>query len=336
MQEVWRVAPRGGAPERVSEHGGQLTFALAPDGERLLLLASRALEPPDLFVQGIEPGSSARRLSRSVSAEFEALPWVLPERVAVPTRHGRPAQARLFVPPPDSLPPAGKRAAVLFVHGAGYLQSAHAGWPRYLRETLFHTLLARRGALVLDLDYRASAGYGRDWRTAIRLEVGRPELDDLEDGVAWLVREHGVDPARVGVYGGSYGGFLVLQALFTRPALFACGAALRPVTDWAHYNHGYTVNLLGVPEEQGEAYARSSPIEHAAGLAAPLLICHGLVDDNVLAKDSVRLVQRLIELGKDGWELALYPAENHGFVEPSSWLDQYRRVLRLFERHLGL
>lgn len=336
VQEVWRVAPRGGEPERVSDHGGQLTYSLAPDGERLLLLASRALEPPDLFVRGFEPGSSARRLTRSVSAEFEALPWVLPQRVAVPTRHARPAHGRLFVPPPQFLPPAGQRPAVLFVHGAGYLQSAHAGWPRYLRETLFHTLLARRGVLVLDLDYRASAGYGRDWRTAIRLKVGEPELDDLEDGVAWLVREHGVDPARVGVYGGSYGGFLVLQALFTRPALFACGAALRPVTDWAHYNHGYTVNLLGVPEEQGEAYAQSSPIEHAAGLAVPLLICHGLIDDNVLAKDSVRLVQRLIELGKDGWELALYPAENHGFIEPSSWLDQYRRVLRLFERHLRL
>lgn len=334
VQEVWRVDPSGGTPERLTGHGGQLRYWPAPDGERLLLLASRKLEPPDLFVQDARPGAGARRLTSSVSAEFAGLPWVEPELVAVPTRHGVPAHGRLFLPPPERLGPAGRRPAVLFVHGAGYLQSAHAGWPRYLRETLFHTLLARRGALVLDLDYRASAGYGRDWRTAIHLKVGEPELDDLEDGVAWLAREHGVDPARVGVYGGSYGGFLVLQALFTRPELFACGAALRPVTDWAHYNHGYTANLLGLPEEQAEAYARSSPIEHAAGLARPLLIAHGLVDDNVLAKDSVRLVQRLIELGKQDWELAVYPAETHGFQEPSSWLDQYRRVLRLFERHL--
>ena len=108
----------------------------------------------------------------------------------------------------------------------------------------------------------------------------------------------------------------------------------RPVTDWAHYNHGYTSNILNVPELDPEAYENSSPIEFAEGLEKPLLICHGMQDDNVFYQDSVRLVQRLIELKKETREFATYPIEPHGFREPTSWLDEYRRILKLFEAHL--
>jgi dipeptidyl aminopeptidase/acylaminoacyl peptidase len=164
--------------------------------------------------------------------------------------------------------------------------------------------------------------------------MGHPEVEDLEDGVAWLVKNRGVDPRRVGTYGGSYGGFLTFMSLFRKPDLFAAGAALRPVTDWAHYNHGYTSNILNTPEVDPEAFERSSPIEYAAGLTKPLLICSPVEDDNVLFQDSVRLVQRLIELRKEDFEIALYPVEAHAFREPTSWLDEYRRIFKLFERYL--
>ena len=253
----------------------------------------------------------------------------------VPSRAGGMIHGRLYHPPAKSPSlPDGRHPAVLFVHGAGYLQNAHDGWSRYFREGLFHDLLTREGFVVLDLDYRGSSGYGRDWRTAIHRNMGEPELDDYEDGIAWLAENHGVDPERVGIYGGSYGGFITLMALFKRPDVFACGAALRPVTDWAHYNDGYTANILNTPEADPDAYRRSSPIEHAAGLSAPLLICHGMVDDNVPFQDTVRLAQRLIELGKENWEVAIYPVEGHGFREPASWLDEYRRIHTLFRKHL--
>jgi dipeptidyl aminopeptidase/acylaminoacyl peptidase len=184
------------------------------------------------------------------------------------------------------------------------------------------------------MDYRASAGYGRDWRTAIYRQMGTPELEDLRDGVEYLVTNCNVDRKRVGTYGGSYGGFLTLMAMFREPDLFACGAALRPVTDWAHYNHGYTSNILDTPTIAPEAYEISSPIEFADGLTGALLICHGMQDDNVFVLDSIRLAQRLIELEKENWELALFPVEPHGFVRPSSWLDEYRRIFKLFEDHL--
>jgi dipeptidyl aminopeptidase/acylaminoacyl peptidase len=155
------------------------------------------------------------------------------------------------------------------------------------------------------------------------------------DAVKWAIAQHRVDPKRVGIYGGSYGGFITLMALFTQPDVFAAGAALRPVTDWAHYNHGYTSNILNIPQKDAEAYRRSSPIYHAGGLKGALLICHGMVDINVHFQDTVRLVQRLIELRKENWELAAFPVEDHAFIQPTSWADEYKRILKLFETNLG-
>ena len=129
-------------------------------------------------------------------------------------------------------------------------------------------------------------------------------------------------------------GFITLMAMFTKPGIFQSGAALRPVTDWAHYNHGYTSNILNIPQADTLAYRRSSPIYFADGLQGHLLICHGMIDTNVHFQDVVRLSQRLIELGKENWQLAVYPLEGHGFVEPSSWTDEYRRILQLFESTL--
>jgi dipeptidyl aminopeptidase/acylaminoacyl peptidase len=125
------------------------------------------------------------------------------------------------------------------------------------------------------------------------------------------------------------------MALFTAPKSFGAGAALRSVTDWAHYNHGYTGQILNLPQDDSVAYRQSSPIYFAQGLEDPLLIAHGMLDSNVLFQDDVRLVQRLIELGKTGWEFAPYPAEDHGFVRPDSWTDEYTRIYTLFERTIG-
>lgn len=331
--DVYRVDLSGGI-EKITDMGGQTTYDLSPDGKKLVLLNSHTASPPEIYLQAAKAGAQPRKLTNLVSREFRRESWVLPKFVDIPsTHHSRPIRSKLY-----EVPKGIKKvpAAVVFVHGAGYLQNADQGWSYYFREFMFHTLLAHRGVTVLDMDYRASAGYGRDWRTAIYRQMGTPELEDLKDGVAYLVRTHGIDPKRVGVYGGSYGGFMTLMALFKEPELFACGAALRPVTDWAQYEHEYTARILNTPDEDPEAYLRSSPIEFAEGLSKPLLMCHGMLDDNVVAQDTVRLTQRLIQLKKKNWEMALYPVEPHGFVEPESWLDEYRRILKLFEENLGI
>ena len=164
--------------------------------------------------------------------------------------------------------------------------------------------------------------------------MGGKDLNDKIDGAKYLVEELHCDPERLGIYGGSYGGFITLMALFTSPETFKSGAALRSVTDWAHYNHGYTSNILNTPVEDSIAYAKSSPIYHAEGLKGNLVMLHGMVDTNVQFQDVVRLSQRLIELEKENWELAVFPMEGHGFKEASSWVDEYRRIFELFERTL--
>jgi len=331
--EVYRVPSAGGTVERLTTLGGMNEFTRSPSERSLLIEHSEVMAPPELYVQAARPGARARRLTHTIGSQWSSIDWVQPTIEPIPsTHHDQPIWSKVYRP--DGPTPAGGRPAVVFVHGAGYLQNSHAGWSYYFREAMFHSLLVEHGYVVLDMDYRASAGYGRDWRTAIHRQMGHPELEDLEDGVTWMVDHAGVDPERVGIYGGSYGGFLSLMALFRQPDIWAAGAALRPVTDWSNYNDGYTSAILHTPETDPEAYLRSSPIEHAEGLEDPLLICHGMLDSNVPYQDSVRLSQRLIELRKTDWELASYPLEGHSFSAPEAWLDEYRRILELFEETL--
>jgi dipeptidyl aminopeptidase/acylaminoacyl peptidase len=330
--DVYRVAIAGGKLERVTAFKGMQQFALSPDGRQLAVLHSSAYIPAQLAVVTID-GGAVRELTDTRTAEYKARQWVEPAIVEVPSTHVKqPIYAKFYKP--KDFDASKKHPAVMFVHGAGYTQNVHMQFPYYFREQMFHNLLLEHGYVVLDMDYRASEGYGRDWRTAIYRNMGHPELEDLVDGVHWLEQNASADPQRVGVYGGSYGGFMTLMAMFRAPDVFKAGAALRPVTDGAQYNHEYTSNILNTPQLDPIAYQRSSPIEFADGLHGSLLIAHGMIDDNVLFEDSVRLYQKLIELHKDDFELAGYPLDRHGFTHADSWLDEYKRIYKLFEANL--
>jgi len=333
--EIYRVAVATGEDQQLTHLKGMTDYQLSPDQSKLLLTHSSLLRHHDIYVKNSDGSGKISRITNTVSEEFSAYDWQAPQIVAVPSSHGeQPVYAKVYLPNGYDSTKAQQYPAVIFNHGAGYLQNSHYGWSGYFREFMFHNLLAQQGYVVMDMDYRASKGYGRDWRTAIYRQMGTPEIEDLADGVSYMAKNLNVDRDRVGTYGGSYGGFMTFMALFTQPELFQAGAALRPVTDWAHYNHGYTSNILNTPNDDDIAFRRSSPIEHAHNLTKPLLIMSGVLDDNVFFQDSVRLVQRLIELEKPMFEMAIYPVEPHGFRQPSSWLDQYRRILNLFEHNL--
>jgi dipeptidyl aminopeptidase/acylaminoacyl peptidase len=332
VRHAYRMASTGGPRTKLTrEHGGH-TIALSPDGKRYADVFSQANVPPELFVANAD-GSASTRLTTSTSPEFRSRAWIKPAIVKIPASDGVQVPARIYKPSDVGAQPNG--AAVIFVHGAGYLHNVHDFWSTYAREYMFNQYLASKGYVVLDVDYRASAGYGRDWRTAIYRWMGGRDLQDEVDGSRYLQKEFGISPERIGMYGGSYGGFMTLMALFTAPKEFGAGAALRSVTDWSHYNHGYTGAILNLPQDDSLAYRRSSPIFFAEGLEDPLLMAHGMIDTNVHFEDIVRLSQRFIELGKTGWDLAAYPVEDHGFVRPDSWTDEYRRIFELFERTIG-
>ncbi|NVK48223.1 MAG: S9 family peptidase [Cyclobacteriaceae bacterium] len=329
-RHFYRMPVYGGKMEKLTEMTGNNEVRLSPDEKYLAILYSYSNSPAELYLQENKVSAIPTKLTDGQSEEFKSYNWRDPEIIRFTARDGAKVPARIYEPEPSKK----NGAAVIFVHGAGYLQNVHKWWSSYFREYMFHNLLADLGYTVLDIDYRASAGYGRDWRTGIYRHMGGKDLSDQVDGAKHLVEAYGVDSDRIGIYGGSYGGFITLMALFTEPDVFKSGAALRSVTDWAHYNHGYTSNILNTPEEDPIAYRRSSPIYFAEGLKGNLLMAHGMLDVNVHFQDVVRLSQRLIELGKDNWEMAIYPVEDHGFVEPSSWTDEYKRILKLFNSTL--
>jgi dipeptidyl aminopeptidase/acylaminoacyl peptidase len=327
-QHLYEMDGDSGPLTRLTKAPGRHAATVSPDGRSVADIYSYTNQPPELYVQENRPLAESKKLTTSPAPEFSQYPWLDVPIVTFTARDGVQVPARLFKP-------AGFQKggpAVVFVHGSGYLQNVNLAWSSYSHEYLFHHILMERGFTVIDVDYRGSAGYGRDWRTAVYEHMGGKDLDDIVDAARYLVSQHGVDPKKIGLYGGSYGGFITLMAMFTQPDVFAAGAALRPVSDWALYNHGYTADILNVPQTDPEAYRKSSPIYFAQGLKGALLICHGMVDTNVEFQDTVRLVQKLIELRKENWQLAVYPVENHGFVEPASWADEYKRILALFEK----
>jgi dipeptidyl aminopeptidase/acylaminoacyl peptidase len=330
ITNFYKLPVTGGTPEQLTTMKGMSEVTLSPDEKWLAIRYSYTNKPWELFVQPNKPGAKAIQVTHSTTKAFNAYPWRDPDLVTFKNRYGSDVYAHLYIPKnPDPAKPA-----VVFVHGAGYLQNVDYGWSYYFREFMFNNMLADKGYTVLDMDYSGSAGYGRDWRTAIYRHMGGKDLSDQVDGVKMLVEKYGVNPNHVGIYGGSYGGFMTLMAMFTAPDVFTSGAAIRSVTDWAHYNHGYTDQILNEPFTDEKAYRLSSPIYFADGLKGNLLMLHGMIDQNVNYQDIIRLTQKLIELHKDNWELASYPVEDHAFEQPSSWTDEYKRIFKLFETTL--
>jgi dipeptidyl aminopeptidase/acylaminoacyl peptidase len=329
-QFLYEMSGDGGPLTKITQEPGKHAAVLSPDERSIADVYSYTNKPPELFVRDIAPSATAKKVTTSPAPEFSKFAWVDVPIVMVPSRDGTKVPARLFKPANFKKGGPG----VVFVHGSGYLQNVDHKWSTYSHEYMFDHILMAHGFMVIDVDYRGSAGYGRDWRTAIYEHMGGKDLDDIVDGAKYLAAEQGVDARKIGLYGGSYGGFITLMAMFTQPDVFAAGAALRPVSDWALYNHGYTAEILNTPQADPEAYRKSSPIFFADGLKGALLICHGMVDTNVEFADTVRLVQRLIELHKENWSVAPYPVEDHAFREPSSWADEYKRILALFEKNL--
>ncbi len=330
ITHFYKLSVNGGNLVQLTSMKGGNEVTLSPDEKWLAINYSYMDKPWELYIQANKPGAKAIKITKSTSTEFDSYQWRQPDLVSFKNRYGDDVYARVY----PAKNPHPNKPAVVFVHGAGYLQNVHYWWSQYFREYMFNNMLADNGYTVIDIDYTASSGYGRNHRTGIYRHMGGKDLTDQVDGVKMLVEKYGVNPKNVGLYGGSYGGFITLMGLFNASETFRAGAALRSVTDWAHYNHGYTSNILNEPFNDPNAYKKSSPIYFADKLKGDLVMLHGMVDVNVHFQDIVRLTQRFIELGKDNWELAVYPVEDHGFVEPSSWTDEYKRIFKLFENTL--
>ena len=308
---------------------------ISADGRVLVFEHEELGLPGELYRVPLDGSAPATRLTSTIPAEYLARDWIRPEKLSVASADGTTVHAHVYSPRGTSLArPPEARPCVVFIHGAGYLQNVTDSMTEYAVNLMFHSRLAEQGYVVIDVDYRGSAGYGAKFRGDVQFQLGKLELEDIGAVVDELARRGAIDPARVGCYGGSYGGFLTLMALFKEPERWAGGAALRSVTDWRTYHPGYTQPRLGRPSTHPDAYVASSPIDHAQNLKDPLLLLHGMVDTNVFAQDTIRLMEKLIDLGLD-FDAMLYPSQNHGFEDGPHWLDEYRRIERFFARCLA-
>lgn len=204
---------------------------------------------------------------------------------------------------------------IVDVYGGPGSQRVRRAWGGYPRsnEGFFRQILAQNGYAVLTLDNRGSGFRGVRFETALHRRLGLVEVSDQVAGVRHLAREAWIDPARIGIFGWSYGGFMALMALCTAPEVFRAGVAGAPVTDWSLYDTHYTERYLEMPSTNAAGYEMSGVLAHATGLTAALLVMHGMADDNVLFTNSTKLFKRLQDAGKP-FDVMTYPGSKHGLL----------------------
>jgi dipeptidyl-peptidase-4 len=226
------------------------------------------------------------------------------------------------------LSPEGKHPVIVYVYGGPGAQKVRKEWSPLLLQ-----LFAHYGFGVLELDNRGSSNRGRDFEAPIYQAMGSAEVEDQLLGVELLKSVPWADVDNVGIFGHSYGGYMTLMSLCKAPAIFKAGAAVAPVSDWALYDSHYTERYMGLPQDNPEAYKQSGVIAHLENLASPLLLMHGMADDNVLFTHSTLIMSELQKLGKQ-FELMTYPGAKHSMQETHVSTHRFNTILNFFAQHL--
>jgi len=328
-EHLYHLPAQGGKLQRITMGEGIHRPVVSPNGDRLATTYETSRRMPDLYLQDNRAGDEKTRITKSGTDTYYRYAWANSEIISYPDPQGKATWAEVW-----DQPDVPNLAAIVYAHGCGECaQAVDKGWTR-VGAMLYANYMRQRGFVMASLDYRGSAGYGHDNRTYAYRQMGITDVDSALPLLDILVEQRSVDRNRIGIYGGSYGGFFTIMSLLRHPGTYAAGVSLYPVTDWAHYNQGYTSRILnGTPIDDPEAYRQSSPIYYAENLEDALQIQHGLVDNNVQIQDSFRLAQRLIDLQRD-FDMVVYPVEDHGWDEPSTRRDSYKRMTRWFENRL--
>ncbi len=330
-QHLYRVPLDGSAgPERVTEAGGWHEATVARDGSFFVDRGQSPDRPPYTAIRDGEGGLLAWVLENALDDSHPYHPYLAGHRPAefgtLPGADGTPLYWEMIRP--VGFDPSGKHPAVVFVYGGPGGAQVRRDWTVDFRQ-----VLAREGFVVFTVDNRGTGGRGTAFDAPIHHRLGFAELEDQVAGVDWLAQQPGVDGERIGIYGGSYGGTMTLLSLFRAPERFAAGVALAPVTDWRLYDTHYTERYLGDPAA-GDAYEITSPMRYVDGLADPLLLVHGMADDNVFFDHSVKLMASLQGAGKT-FELMTYPGKRHRITGEAERTHLYTMMLEFFRRHLA-
>ncbi len=324
--------------ELTPETAYRRNFKISPDHRFLVYKKTYWNQPADLYALDLKHPRDEVQLTHTVPDRFSKINWQKPEYHRFTGRDGR-TRISMTILKPVHLVPGKKYPVIVFVHGAGSIQNVYKGWSYYYyREYMFNQYLAEHGFVVIQVDYRHSTGYGRKFREDVEGWLGHYETQDIEDALRQLKNTGYADLNRVGIYGGSYGGFLSLYTIEVAPNVFKAAAALRAVTNWRNYyytNPWYTYPRLGTPKQSPENYKRSSPLTYADSLKRPVLILHGLRDNNVGFQDAAQFIHALIKSGNHNFQFMMYPGERHSFEQAYDWYDEYTRIYKFFVKNLA-
>jgi len=303
-RQLYSIKLNGKDRARVSRGAGTHAISMSPTAEYYLDDYSSVTQPPRSTVNTIggDEWSVFRDADRNLVDNYA---MAEPETVTFKAHDGTLLYGRVFKP--ANFRAGEKYPAVVIVYGGPGEQMVRNAW----EGADWAQLLASRGFVVWEMDNRGSSGRGHAFEAPLYRRFGKAELADQLEGVRYFVAQGFVDPARVGIYGWSYGGFMTLYSLLNAPDVFRAGIAGAPVTNWRNYDTIYTERYLGLPAENAEGYRASSAVEYANKLKAKLLIVHNIEDDNVLFQNTLQMAEALEQAGKI-FDMVIYPQKSHG------------------------
>jgi dipeptidyl-peptidase-4 len=314
-------------PERLSTQAGLHVGLLSPDGEVLADLWDSASSPPRLETRYLLSGV-VQEITPPDPSEANDLGLRAPDFIVVPADDGTPLYGALYAP---SSKADGAAPLIVSVYGGPHVQQVANSWS--MTVDLRAQMYAREGYAILKLDNRGSARRGRAFEGAIAGHLGGVEVADQLAGVRAVSRRPDIDATHAGIYGWSYGGYMTLMCMFREPEVFVAGVAGAPVTDWDGYDTHYTERYLGTPQENPTGYEQSSAVAAAESLAGALLIVHGMIDENVHFRHSVRLADGLIAARRP-FRLLPFPRERHMPRSEEDRVFMETQILQHFCRNL--
>jgi dipeptidyl-peptidase-4 len=326
-QHLYRIDDSGKNLKRITSEEGTHDVTMSPDGKYFVDRYSSHARPTRVSVHNGE-GKRLFDIADQLSPELAALRVPTPEFFTIEDE-GRVFHCRLWKP--LDFDATKKHPAIVYLYGGPHSQVVRKVWSRH---DLWHAYMASRGYLVFSIDNRGSAGRGKAWEEPLLKRLGTIELEDQLTGVDYLKSLPYVDPERIGVWGWSYGGTMSLNALFRAPGVFRAGVSVAPVADWRLYDSIYTERYMKRPQDNESGYTEAAPLSHVAELEDALLLMHGDADDNVHVQNSIALVRKLIDAGKD-FEFMVYPQKEHGIAGSADRTHLYRKMSAFFDRHLG-
>ncbi|MCA8960066.1 MAG: S9 family peptidase [Planctomycetes bacterium] len=301
---AYRVALDGSGLVRLTHGDGSHAVTLDESGETFLDEYSSVTIPTQVRLCS-EDGTRIQVLESAEPRDLEAYGYRTPERLRIPARDGYEMDAMVIAPISDD--PDRRHPVWLHTYSGPDAPTMRDRW----QSSVFDQFLVQHGVMVFHVNNRSSSGRGRIDSTACYRDLGASELRDLEDAIAWLVRERSADPERVGIEGWSYGGFMTAYAL-THSDRFRLGVAGAGVYDWRNYDTIYTERFMDTPAANPEGYRRSSCVEASGDLHGHLVIVHGMLDDNVHLANSIQLIDALQRVEGASFELMVYPGSRHG------------------------